>query len=386
MVRRIGKKKLIGLLTVPILLLTMLLGGCAIGSSSDGSEAPKIDGLTYKSTTELKYAECFDIYNYNNGYSVIDVHDDCKYLVVPEGKKTPKNLDNDMVVIKQNLKNIYCGATSAMALFDSIDALDQVSTTELKESGWTFDSIKQKMKSGDIVYAGKYSEPDYELLLDKNCDLAVESTMIYHNPEVKEMIEKLGIPVFVDRSSYETKPLGRTEWAKVYGVLTGNTEAAEKFFKKETKVVDDLQNFKNTNKTVAFFYVTISGKVVVRSSTDYVPSMIDIAGGKYAFSDLTDEKGKTSISMTMESFYEGACDADYLIYNTNIDNTVKSLDDLKAKNDIFSKFKAVKSGNCYTSGSSFYQRTDKIGEMIVDMHKILTEKNPKSLEFLEKLE
>ena len=88
----------------------------------------------------------------------------------------------------------------------------------------------------------------------------------------------------------------------------------------------------------------------------------------------------------MESFYEGACDADYLIYNTNIDNTVKSLDDLKAKNDIFSKFKAVKSGNCYTSGSSFYQRTDKIGEMIVDMHKILTEKNPKNLEFLEKLE
>ena len=38
--------------------------------------------------------------------------------------------------------------------------------------------------------------------------------MIYHNPEVKEKLEEFGIPVLVEHSSYESHPLGRTEWVK----------------------------------------------------------------------------------------------------------------------------------------------------------------------------
>ena len=41
---------------------------------------------------------------------------------------------------------------------------------------------------------GKYSAPDYELILVQGCDLAVESTMIYHTPEVKEQLEQTGHP------------------------------------------------------------------------------------------------------------------------------------------------------------------------------------------------
>ena len=47
------------------------------------------------------------------------------------------------------------------------------------------------MKSGDLIYAGKYSAPDYELLLAGGCKFAVENTMISHNPEVKEKLEEL---------------------------------------------------------------------------------------------------------------------------------------------------------------------------------------------------
>ena len=64
-----------------------------------------------------------------------------------------------------------------------------------------------------------------------SCDLAIESTMIYHNPEVKEKLEQLGIPVLVERSSYESHPLGRTEWMKLYAVLLGKEEAAETAFR-----------------------------------------------------------------------------------------------------------------------------------------------------------
>ena len=49
--------------------------------------------------------------------------------------------------------------------------------------------------------------------------------MIYHTPEVKERLEEFGIPVLVERSSYESHPLGRVEWIKLYGVLLGKEES-----------------------------------------------------------------------------------------------------------------------------------------------------------------
>ena len=39
------------------------------------------------------------------------------------------------------------------------------------------------------------------------------------------------------------------------------------------------------------------------------------------------------------------------------------------------KMKAVKTGNCWVSGGSMYQRTDLVAEMILDFHKMLTEDN-----------
>ena len=60
--------------------------------------------------------------------------------------------------------------------------------------------------------------------------LAVESTMILHSPKVQEMIEDLDIPVFVDYSSYESHPLGRTEWIKVYGAMLNKEKEAEAIF------------------------------------------------------------------------------------------------------------------------------------------------------------
>ena len=88
----------------------------------------------------------------------------------------------------------------------------------------------------------------------------------------------------------------------------------------------------------------------------------------------------------MEKFYDQAADADYIIYNGSIDSSVKSIRDLEAKDAIFRKFKAVKNGNCWVTGSSLYQRTDIVGEMVTDLHKVFTEKDPKNLKFVKKME
>lgn len=347
--------------------------------------AEEISGLTYESTMDLSFAECFDVYYYNDGYKLLDIHDSARYLVVPEGKEAPDGLDDDIQVLQQPLDTIYMAATSPMALFDAIGSVDSVKLSGLDASGWYIQSAADAINNGDMAFAGKYDEPDYELLVGDDCDLAIESTMILHAPKVQEMIETLGIPVFIDRSSYESQPLGRTEWIKLYGAMMNKEEEANAFFDQQAQIIEKLKDFTNTEKTVAFFYINTSGAPVVRNPKDYISSMIDIAGGRNAFADLQDDSGKTSVSITMEEFYNTAVDADYLIYNTSIDATVKSLDDLLGKDSLLADFKAVKEGNVWVTDDSMYQHTDTIGELINDLNLMLTGGSEENMTFLHKL-
>ena len=384
-----------------VALLAVCLGvaslctGC--GSSSSGGDTgeaeeaaaaagPEIAGLTYESTMDLQRATEYSVYHYEGGYDLVDIHDYQRFLLVPEDGTAPEGLEEDIIVLQKPVDRIYLAATATMAMFCSCDALDSIRMSSIKQDAWTFDEPKEAMDAGKIIYAGKYSAPDYETMLDEECDLALESTMIDHTPEVQEMIEDLGIPVMVDRSSYESDPMGRAEWIKLYGVLTDHEEEANAFFDSQMESIKDLDDFKNTEKTVAFFYISSDGKAVVRRSTDYIPKMIDIAGARYIFKDLDDESGRTSIDMSMETFYNTAVDADYIIYNGSIDGSVKTLEDLKGKDPVMEKMAAVQSGNCWVTGSAMYQRTDIVADMILDFHKLFAEENPTDLKYLQKLQ
>ena len=349
-------------------------------------EAPQIPGLTYESEMELKYAQCFHVFYYNDGYALIDIKDDGQFLVVPEGKEAPADMDKSITVNQKPVSRIYLAATSAMALFNAIDGLDSIRLSGTQASGWYVDDAAQAMEDGKILFAGKYDEPDYELLINEDCDLAIESTMILHSPKVAEMIKELGIPVMIDHSSYETHPLGRTEWVKLYSVLLGKEKEAAAFFDDQAKVIEDLSGFTNTEKTVAYFYINTDGSAVVRTSDDYIPKMIEIAGGRYIFPDLKNTEGTgSSVRLTMEEFYNQAVNADYLIYNASIDSPITSIDDLLAKSDLFADFKAVKDGNVWCTGKQLYQATDIVGELIKDVHLMLTDGDEKDMTFLTRV-
>ncbi len=359
-----------------ILLSTVLLGTAALtgcgqtkknttdtkkteSSSTKGSakekKDPEIDGLTYESAMDLEYAEGFQVYYYKDGYKMIDIKDDAKFLVVPENQDVPDGAEEDYVILQQPLDHIYLAATSAMALFNAIDSLDNITMTGTQASGWYIENAVKAMDDGKIKFAGKYSEPDYEMLVDEDCDLAIESTMILHTPKVQEMIESMDIPVMIDRSSYESHPLGRTEWIKLYAAMLNKEDAADAFFEKQVENVDALKDFKNTEKTVAFFYVSSDGTVVVRRSDDYIPKMIELSGGRYVY---------------------------YLIYNSSIDNPINSVKDLEEKDALFSDFKAVKEGNVWCTGKYLYQATDIVGELITDMNLMLTGGDESKMTFL----
>ena len=114
--------------------------------------------------------------------------------------------------------------------------------------------------------------------------------------------------------------------------------------------------------------------------------MIEIAGGRYIFEDLKNEENNlSSVSLTMEEFYNQAIDADYLIYNATIDSPVGTIDELLAKSELLADFKAVKEGNVWCTDKYMYQATDIIGNMITDIHLMLTEGDDSQMTFMKKI-
>ena len=379
------RKKKNGGLCRRLLVLALLVGllantvGCAGGQSSTAQDTQNgsnlCDSLSYEDRDTLSYAEQFTVDRYEDGYVLLTIAEDARYLVIPEGKEIPEDLPADVVPLCQPISHIYLVASAAMDMFVKLDALDAIRFSGMAADGWTIPEAKAAMESGDILYAGKYSAPDYEKILSEGCDLAVENTMVLHTPEVKEQLERLGIPVLIDYSSYETTPQGRMEWICFYGILLGKEEQAREVFEAQVAAMEGTAGTGTASgeKTVAFFYMTSSGAVNVRKSSDYLPKMIELAGGTYVCPQLKKDEtsASSSANVQMEAFYAAAKDADYLIYNSSIDGEVADLQELKGKDELLGKFRAVQEGHVFCTSKNLYQASMELGAITADIRRML---------------
>lgn len=367
------------------LLACLLLSGC---QSSQKGETSVFSLENIVGHMELQYAEQFAVDYYADGSALLTIAGAERYLILPETCEVPSGLEADITVIRQPATNIYLASSSAADLFSQIDALDHLRLTSTSSGNWRLPELQQAMDNGSILYAGKYSAPDFELVLSENCDLVIENTMIFHSPEIKEKLETLGMPVLVEYSSYEPQPLGRVEWIKVYGLLTGKEEAAQRFFDRQVQIISELEDVEKSGKTVAFFYINSNGNAVVRKPGDYVSKMIELAGGSYAFSDIVEnDNALSTINMQMEAFYAAARDADVLIYNSTVGSEIYTIQELLQKSELLADFKAVQEGNVWCTEQSMFQQTSAVAGMISDINAALSEDESRGeeLQFLHKL-
>ncbi|MBQ9907761.1 MAG: ABC transporter substrate-binding protein [Oscillospiraceae bacterium] len=370
-------------LILPLTAAVMLLTGCA-----DASQ-PDTGNMQITGHMPLEYATQFSVDYCADGCAVIHIASE-DYLFVPEGCSAPAQ--NNLPVISQPHGDIYVASSSAMDLFDAIGSLDAVTMTSTDADGWTLPDVRDAMQRGDLVFIGKYSAPDYEALTESDCPLAIENTMISHSPAVKEQIESLGIPVIIERSSYEQHPLGRMEWMKLYGLLLGRTEAASECFTEKTAgfhtlEIPDIPD--SERKAVAFFSITGNGAVNIRKPGDYISQMISLAGGRYIFTadDLSvDENALSTMNIQMETFYASAKDADILIYNSTIEGQLDSIAQLKEKSPVFADFRAVQNDSVWCTEQNLFQQTTGAADMITDLNSIFTgQGNPEKLTYLHRI-
>ena len=355
------------------LLAPLALVGCS-AEKDDKPQAEGLDALGTPSPVPLSHATQFSLDAFEGGLRLASLASGERLLIVPEGVMAPEGLPEGVAVVQRPLENVYLASTGMICLVDAIGALDAVGVSSVRAEDSPVEAFAERLESGEIAYGGIYRAPDYELISAAGCPLAIENTNIDHVPEVRAKLEELGVTVLMEQSSREGDMLGRLEWVRLMGALFGREEEAAEVFDDVAMRVEEAAAGGPAGRTVAFFYVNEDGAAVTRRSGDYFCQMIEAAGGEYvSFAEEgAADSTPTTVTVEMERFYEGARDADVIVYNGTIDDGVASLEALVEKNALLADFRAVRSGDVWACDSNLYQQITSMADIISDLRSAIT--------------
>jgi len=327
----------------------------------------------YKQTS-LKYAKEYRLYESQNNGSIIEIAARDYYIVIQSDEKLPSDLPDFVTPIEAPVSRVCLVSSASIDYFSSLGAMETVGFTSIRPEDTLDEELRSLMQSGEIQYTGKYSAPDYERLLAGGCRLLVENTMILHSENVLDQLHKLGMDTMIDYSSKESSPLGRMEWIKLYGLLTGRAEKASEIFAEREGA--QLADYRDTGLSVAYFYVTDNGAVVVRKNQDYIANLLETAGGRYLLDGDSRYDGTGTMTIQKEAFFEKAFDCDYLIYNSTISGGVKDSAELVKKCEVIKNTKAYKEGHIYCTRDNIYQSVMELPEITADISRMLNGQEP----------
>ena len=355
--------------------------------AAENSSEEAVDGVLIKDHEEaLQYAQLFSMTHYKGGYISFTIkggEEAGTWLIVPEGKSVPEDLEENTIVIQQPVEHIRCDSGTA-AVINAFGGLSRVSTVNSDIDSFEIPEIQNKMKAGEILYSGSYGEPDYEMITAADTQLVVDTSMLDTVPEVKDKYAELGIPCYVTYNSKEVHPLGHSEWAKVHGAVLGMWDEANAYFEEQVAKVESVAADEETDKTVAVVYFSSDGaKVYARRGGDYLAKMVELAGGDYIMADFEPEKTGVG-TLTMEDFYALCKDADYLI-NLNMSAKLYTMEELLDYVPIMEDFKSVKDGNVYVARNRFSQFTFDNASIIQDMNTILKDSSVEDTAYFDKM-
>lgn len=331
--------------------------------------------LVFDYSMELRYAKAFSVDYYKGGYKMITVTKgsidgtDLKLLVVPENMSVPKELDDEVYVLQQPVTNLLVSSTPTTSLFHAIGVLEAISLTTYDVDKWYIEDVKTLMNEGKMTYIGEYKTPDYEKIVTAGSTFAIFSTML--TEDVAAQMDTLGVKVMLDQAAEEDHPLARVEWVKLYGAIFNKEAEAEAHFNAQSDFVDAIAEREATGKSVAIFYITSKGVLYARNSDDYMAKMVALAGGEYVLDGKIGVGETGTAKMEMEAFYDGAKDADYIIYIWTLGGKPETLADLIERGDFLANMKAVKEGNVWCTTPDFFQISSTLGNMINDINLML---------------
>lgn len=342
------------LLSANIVILVLLISACSGGSrTSSHSETPvdtvifryaeNIRILKFKNYTKVELRNPWDTLKTLHTYILTD-RNNAKNSNLPEGTIVRTPLENAIVY-----SSVHNSLIAEIGGIESIAGVCDIQYIKHPQ-------IKAMYEKGVITDCGSSMSPDIEKIIDLNADAVLLSP--FENSGGYGRIESIGVPIIECADYMETSPLGRAEWMKFYGLLTGREQEADSLFRSVEKEYLSLKQIAKdvTNRPTVISELKYSSAWYVPGGKSTTAKMIDDAGADYIFS-YTTESG--SVPMSFETVLDKGQKADFWLikYNQKQDKTYSELKKDYSPYTNFDAWKNKRIFGCNTSYVNFYEET-----------------------------
>lgn len=266
------------------------------------------------------------------------------YFLVPSGGNLPDSIPEGVEVLITPLKSWIVDSEVYMSALEELGAADSISGV-FDASFISSPSIRSKIEEGRISDVGSPSTPNTEKILA----LAPSAiTLSYFEGMDAKGLDKLGVPIIKMYDLQEQTPLGRAEWLRFIGRLSGEGEKSDSIF---TQVADNYNKLKEeaagkTTRPKVLTDLIYNGVWYASGGDSYQANLIKDAGGDYF---MGDDKISGTLNLSMEQVLQKANDADiWLIKLFGEDLSLKSLTDRDSR---YSNFKPYKEKTVYYSNT-----------------------------------
>lgn len=341
------------ILSANIVTFVLLLSACSgSGSKTSVHIDEKADTLHFKYASNikaLKYKDFTKVELRNPWDTLKILH---TYILTDKSLPMPDNLPEGTIVktpLSKTLiySSVHCSVLNELGVSQSIAGVCDLNYINLP-------FIKERKERNLLTDCGSSLNPDIERIIDLNPDAILLSP--FENSGGYGRIEKLNIPIIECADYVETTPLGRAEWIKFFGLLTGKEDEANKLF-------SEIEN--NYNSLKAKAEMTENRPTVITemkyNSAWYVPGgqstiarLLADAGADYIFKDT---KGSGSIPLSFETVLDKGHDADFwfIKYNQKTDKTYSEIASDYAPYCNFAAWKNRKIYACNTAYINYYE-------------------------------
>jgi iron complex transport system substrate-binding protein len=249
-------------------------------------------------------------------------------------------------VIEVPLQNVVCLASTHVSLINSLQQTDKIIGLESRKSVYNADIIKA-IEAGKIHEVGNYDELNLELLVNITPDVVFQSVSGMPASNAGQL-ENLSLPTIGIPAHYETHPLGRLEWIKLFALFFDKQQYADSLF-------DDIEQSYNTTMqlvnnrahrpTVVAGYFS-KGVWVAPGGKSYFAQLLKDAGADYIWKD---DSTSGNLKLSYEELVDKGINADYFL---NIQMVYKDREQVLADIAEAKSFKSVLTHNFYMNNAT----------------------------------
>lgn len=336
----------------------MLMPGCTWNRQEDKGE----DILSDASLISYYERDGYDEVVIRNASG----HEMARYILVDRSAADTPEIPDGAVEVRVPLRSIVTDSEVYSSALEELGA-DNKLTGMFDTSFVTSQKLKSNIDSGKILSLGSISNPNLEKVMDLSPDAILIS---YFDGMQASNLDQLGIPVIKMHDLQESTPLGRAEWIRFIGRLTGDGDMADKIYSEvKTNYQKATMPKENNAKPKVLTDLMYEGIWYVPGGNSYQAKLIADAGGDYF---MNGNSTPVTLNLSAEQVLEQGSDADIWIIRHF--GNASGLRSIIESDPVYKQFKAFKNGNIYfsdTSESGLFREFPFHPERLLDDYRII---------------